>query len=354
MRSPYVSLSVPGIYVPPAEGTNVLTNADLERIVETTDGWIFSHTGIRERRISHDKDVRAMGVLAVQDLLKKTGCAVGEIDEIIFATNSHDNKQEFPVHAGYVGRQIGAKNFPPHDTGAGCTGLVFAIRNAFNALVVEDKKKIIVVGSERLSSITDYSDRTTCILFGDGAGAYLLEKHTGRAGEGIIKNVVGGTPDMGNAEWPKGYLALDWKKGKRIRPGKNPAESKFEVYKQEQDYLVMNGPKVYRFAATAMSHAVHEVLKDTAYALADIDVIIPHGANIRIIDAAREKLESGEKGFKGKIYTNLEHYGNTSTASIPIAAEEAIRKELLKQGDLYVMVAFGAGLTWGASLIRHV
>lgn len=346
-----IALSIPGIYVPPREEANIVTNADLESIVDTTDEWIVSNTGIRERRISHNVNVRSMAVHAVQDLLRKTGCRPEEIDEIIFATNSHDGQQEFPAHAGYVGREIGARNFPLYDVGAGCTGLIFGIRNAYNALVAEQhKRKIIVVGSERLSNITDYSDRNTCILFGDGAGAYIVEKHAENDGEGIIKNAVGGTPDTGDEEWRKGYLALEWKTGKKIRPGKD-VKNKFELYEEAQDYLIMKGQKVFRFAAPAMSHAVHEVLKGTKYTLEDIDVIIPHGANMRIINAAKEKLM--EKGFKGRIFTNLEFYGNTSTASIPIAAEEAIRTGILKKGDLYVLVGFGAGLTWGASLVRH-
>ena len=347
----YITLSRPGIYVPPSENPrNVITNDDLERIVmasgeETSDEWIFSRTGIKERRISNNLGVKEMAIEAVRDLLNKTDLNSEEIDEIIFATNRHDNEQEFRNHAGYVAERMGVrKRIPFYDIGAGCTGLIYAIRQACNNLMQEDKRKIIVIGSERLTDMTDYSDRTTCILFGDGAGAFSLEKHDGE-GEGIIKNVVAGEPDVNN------FLTLEKKKGKKLKLAGPDVPEKFEIYEAIQNYLVMTGNKVFEFATDVMKSAVHDVLEGTGYSIGDIKVIIPHGANQRIIEAAEKRLKA--KGFMGELFTNLEKYGNTSTASIPLAISEANEKGIIKNEDLYILVGFGAGFTYGASLVRH-
>lgn len=357
MTEYYISLSEPGIYVPSDDPINVITNKDLERMVETSDEWITNMTGMKERRISHNKGVKEMGVEAAKNLLKKTNTNPEEIDEIIFATNRHNLEQEFPCHAGYVAKEIGAKDgIPLSDIGAGCTGLIYAIRQAYNNLLAEDKKIIHALGVERLTDMTDYSDRNTCILFGDGGcDSELRKKERKNKEEGIIKIVLGGEPDRGDAEWPNGFLALQYKKGKKLRPlnkfDPNYSEKKFELYEKEQNYLIMNGKKVFKYATRVMIDAVHEVLKGTNYSINDIDVIIPHGANYRITNASEEGLR--KKGFNGDLFTNLNKYGNTSTASIGLAHAEAIEKGIIKPGSLYLLVGFGAGFTWGAALVRN-
>lgn len=335
----------PGVYTP----DTVLSNSDLEKIVNTSDEWIRNMTGISERRISLDKNTKEMGALAAQDLLQR-GELTQPIDEVIFATNRHSNEQEFPVHAGYVATKLGIKKAIIHDKSAGCTGLVDAIQEAYNSINNPNRRvnQVLVVGSERLTDMTDYSDRNTCVLFGDGAGAYLVRRDDTQ--EGIINTVLDGEPDTGDEKWLDGYLALERKEGKKLVWSNT--SGKFKTYRHTQNYLIMNGKEVYKFATRVMREAVHDVLQGTKYSLEDVDMIIPHGANIRIIDAANKGLL--EKGFKGQIYTNLDRYGNTSTASIPIAAEEAIRLGIMKDGMLVINVAFGAGFTYGANLYRTI
>lgn len=353
MKEYCIRLSTPGVYVPSSENpTSVVNNNDLEGMVDTSDEWITSRTGMKERRKSHDKNVREMGLLATRDLLQKEMIDAEQIDEIIFSTNRHYKEKEFPSHASYVAKEIEArKGIPIHDQSAGCTGLIYAIRTAYNTLrAEEDKQKILVIGSEHLTDMTDYSDRDTCVLFGDGAGAFLVEKFPGTKDQGIIKTFAGGMPDEGNLEWPNGFLSLEHKLGKKIRPSNNPGE-KFEIYEAEQNYLVMNGKEVFKFATEAMRDSVYNVLDGTGYDVSDLDTIIPHGANIRITDSAEKSLQ--KKGFKGRVFTNLEKYGNTSTASTAIGFDEALREGVVKRGSLYVLVSFGAGLTQGAILARH-
>jgi len=337
-----ITLSRPGIYVP----ENILTNEFFEKIIDTTDEWITKRSGIKERRISLNKGIREMGSLAAKKCLDNELITDQKIDEVIFATNLHDQNKEFPSHAGYVANQIGNPNAGAYDVGAGCSGLVYAIRQAYNNMIAEPNlDRILVVGGERLTDMTDYSDRSTCFLFGDGAGAYLLERFDSE--EGIINNLIGGKSDIGNEKFPFGDLSLKNKIGLKLISDNNGSyNKKFS----KQNYLVMNGKKVFEFAVPIMEYGVEKVLEGTNYGLEDVDVIIPHGANIRIIDSAHKRLK--RNGFNGEIYTNLEKYGNTSTASVPIAANEAFEKGVINRGDLIVNVAFGAGFTWGSNLYR--
>jgi len=344
---PHIELVGPGMYVPEAIPRNIITNQNLEDLatIETSDDWITRMTGMKERRISWNKGVKEMGLLAAKELIDKIKIDPACIDEVIFATNRHDEEKEFPSHAAYIANSIKArKGIPTHDEAAGCTGIVYAIRQAYNNVLSGDVDSVLVIGGERLTDMTDYSDRNTCVLFGDGAGAYLVRKSEK---QGIINNVVRGEPDTGGAGWPDGYLAMEKKMGKKLRLGEN---NELETYDKEQNYLVMKGKKIFHFAVNAMEEAVLDVLKDTGYTLEDVDVIVPHGANARIIEAAQGRLE--KKNFKGIMYTNLEKYGNTSTASIPLAAAEAVEKGVITKGKLCINVAFGAGLTYGANLYR--
>lgn len=338
-----ITLSRPGIYIP----SNIITNSFFEKIIETTDEWITKRSGIKERRISLNSEIKEMGAIAAKRVLDQELITDQKINEVIFATNLHDDSKEFPSHASYVASQINNPNASAYDLAAGCSGLVYAIRQAYNNMKMDKNlEKTLVVGGERLTDMTDYSDRTTCFLFGDGAGAYLLERSDE---EGIINNITGGNSDDGSEKFPFGELSLENKIGIKLISDNNGGYNKKS---SKQNYLVMNGKKVFEFAVPVMAHAVKKVLENTTYNLEDIDAIIPHGANIRIINSAEKRLE--RDGFKGNIYTNLEKYGNTSTASIPIATTEAFDKGIIKKGSLIVNVAFGAGFTWGANLYRAI
>lgn len=344
-----IVLRGPGIYVPPT----VLTNKDLvelvdeqgQRVIDTDEDWIVSMTGMNERRIAIDEDVKKLGIKAALDLQRILGHSLRP-DEIIFATNRHRDK-EFPCYAAAVAETLGC-NPAIYDLGAGCTGLVYAIRNAFNDIKSGEIHSALVIGAERLSDFSNYRDRKTCVLFGDGASAFYLEQNS--ESEGIIANFVSGRPDR------EGYLTLmPPEMGMKLsRKG-----DKFIATNASDQFLHMNGNRVYRFAQVAMSEAVHEVLKRSLnpltrepYTLRDIDVIVPHGANIRIIQESEEELRNGEKGFRGVVFTNLKSYGNTSTASVGIAARDARDTGIIKPGSLVCHVAFGAGLTYGANLYR--
>ena len=351
----YIRLSAPGVYAPPRgkDDRNVITNADLEKIVDTNNEWIISRTGMVERRISFDKNVLEMADEAVLDLYAQENL---NPDEVIFATNRHFKEREFPNAGSYIAGKLNIQ-VPTSSKGAGCTGLIFGIREANNILRVEkDVGEILVIGAEHLTDMTNYADRNTCVLFGDASVAHRVKKENGK-GEGIIKCYVSGEPDLGNKDWKNGFLTTEKVIGLKLRPnpeylGGDLSVPKFETYEAEQNYLIMNGPEVFKFAVPAMRHAVHEVLENSGYALGDVDLIIPHGANRRIINAASDGLEKKGLG-KNKVFSNLEKYGNISTASTGIAMDEAIRTGRLKPGMLYVLVSFGAGLTSGAILARH-
>lgn len=343
-----IVLRGPGIYVP----SQVLTNKDLVELVDgrtgnkvlnTSDEWIVQRSGIRERRISLDVDVKEMGVLAVRDLQERLGDL--KVDEIRFATNRHRDG-EFPCYAASIAGDLGLGEAIIHDGLAGCTGLIYSIRDAYNAILTGEVDSSLVIGSEKLTDFTNYEDRKTCVLFGDGAGAYKLERREGV--EGIITNFLGGVPDLGSKEWPHGILTIRKSDGKKLK--RNREDDGFVAFDVVDDYLIMNGREVFRFATKVMGEAVHKVLDGSGYGLRDVDVIIPHGANMRIIEAASKAFE--KKGFGGKIYTNMEGFGNTSTASIPLAAAEAIEQGVIEEGSLVINVAFGAGFTYGANLYR--
>lgn len=338
-----IVLRGPGVYVP----SQILSNADLvelvdekgSRVIDTNNEWIVSMTGIRERRISLDEDVRTLGIKGAEDLKQRLGGSLGGVDEVRFATNRHRDG-EFPNYASSVTSALGIEEAVMHDGLAGCTGLVYSIRDAYNAIFVGDISSSLVGGVERLTDFTDFSDRSTCCLFGDGAGWYKLERVKGE--EGIVANVLGGSPDR------EGHLTITKRPGKKLR-FKN---GKFIAFDEVDDYIVMNGREVFRFAKRNMTRAIEDVLKRSGkYSLSDVDAIIPHGANIRIIEYAEQELR--KQGFRGVIYTNLDRFGNTSTASIPLAHREAKDRGIVKPGDLVVAVSFGAGLTYGATLFRE-
>lgn len=346
-----MEVSVPGIYFSSRDDPrNILTNKDLEGMIqiETSDEWIVPRTGIKERRVSHDKGVHEIGLESAKYNVEINGIEPNKIKKIIFSTNFHHESQEFAAHAGDIAAGLGITNpLSFNDHAAGCTCHIYTFEDA-KAFIDSGKfSTVMTIGSERLTSFTDFRDRNTCVLFGDAASTYTFTRKERKSGdEGLINVITLGRPDT------KKYLGLEKRVGLRIRPS-NQDGKKFEFEEVYGNYIFMNGREVFRFATKVMREAVHKVLHDSGYTLEDVDVIIPHGANIRIVDAAAEGLRNEDKGYKGEIFTNLDRFGNVSTASIGVAEAEAIARGIVKPGSLVIYVAFGAGFTYGAALVRR-
>ncbi len=310
-----------GRYLP----SRVLTNQDLAAMVDTSDEWIRQRTGIMERRIAAPNETTAeMSLRAAQDALRMAGISSEDIDLIIVATSTPD--QEFPATACILQDALGATHAGAFDLSAGCSGFVYALAMAGAAISAGTTRLALVVGAEKLSRIIDWSDRATCVLFGDGAGAVVLRG--GEGPTGILSTTLGA--DGSGAD----LLALRPKESDDPN-GRGP-------------YITMDGRRVFKFATRVMASAVNRVVSEAGLSMADLQLIIPHQANQRIIDAACEEM-----GFPAeKTFSNLEYYGNTSAASIPIALCEVVEEGRLADGDLVALVAFGAGLSWAAALIR--
>lgn len=313
-----------GRYVP----KNIVTNDDLSKIVDTNNEWIKSRTGIRERRISKEENTSELAAKAGRKALESSKLKPEDIELIIVSTATPDNFT--PSTACMVQEKLGAINATCFDISAACTGFIYAVGIASQFIKTGQSKNALVIGAEVLSKIIDWEDRSTCVLFGDGAGAVVLE----RSEEiGLISQ----------------YTGSDGSGGKFLECGtvplKNPYSKTDINFKSN---LSMEGREVFKFAINAMIHSIGKVLKDTQYTLDDIDYIVPHQANLRIIDFVAKKL----KLDKDKFYINLDRYGNTSGASIPIALDEMNEKGLLKKGDKIIIVGFGGGLTFGAHLIK--
>ncbi len=309
----------------------VLTNAQLQEMVDTSDEWICSRSGIRERRIaSPDQTTSDLAVIAAKRALADAEVLPEEVDLVIVATNTPD--MYFPATACLVQEQIGAQYAGAFDLAAGCTGFIYATAVGSQFIATGSYRTVLVIGAENLSKITNWEDRNTCVLFGDGAGAVVLQPAT--AGNGILAFKL----------WADGagasYLTLP------AGGSKNPATR--ETIDGKMHYIHMKGRKVFKFAVRVMGEAAEEVLAEAGLAKSDIDFFIPHQANIRIIDSAVKRLGLPME----KVLVNVDRYGNTSTASIPLALEEAVHSGRIKKGDNIVMVGFGAGLSWGAIALK--
>ena len=326
-----------GSYVP----ERVLTNDDLAQMVDTSDEWIRTRTGISERRIAEDDETTSsMAVQAAWRALKKAGVSPSQLDLIIVATATPDHA--FPATACLVQDALGASNAAAFDLSAGCTGFVYALGVA--ADMVEGKASrpglvkpgrggaALVIGAETLSRITDWSDRTTCVLFGDGAGAVVLQADDNYGG--LLGTVLG-------ADGSGGDLLI-------LPAGGSGEPPSHRTVAERRHYLKMRGREVFRFAVRAMPDAVKDVLAQSDLCPGDIDLLVPHQANQRILEVAAKALDLAPE----RVYSNLDRYGNTSAASIPIALCEAADEGLIQRDDLVVCVGFGAGLTWGASAVR--
>ncbi len=315
-----------GKYVP----EKILTNADLEKMVETNDEWIVSRTGIRERHIAAPEQATSdLAYEAALKALESAGMDAAELDLIVVATITPDTF--FPSTACILQDKLGAKNAAAFDLSAACSGFVYSLASATSMLQMGLYKNALVIGADTLSRITDYTDRNTCVLFGDGAGAVII----GEVGEGRgFKSF-----DLG-AEGSGGELLTMPAGGSRL-----PASA--ETLSNNQHYIRMGGREVFKFAVRVMGSATDEVLRKAGMTKDDIDILIPHQANIRIIQSAMNRLELSED----RVMINVDRYANTSAASIPLALVEAVEQGRIKEGDRVVMVGFGGGLTWGASVL---
>ena len=316
-----------GMYVP----SRVLTNAELEKMVETTDEWIMSRTGIRERRIAADDEFTSdMGAKAAQQALELGGVDAQEIDLIIVATCTSDTV--FPSTACYIQSKIGAMRAAAFDVQAACSGFLYALVTADQFIAAGVYKTVMVVGAEKLSSIVNWQDRNTCVLFGDGAGAVILRHREG--GRGLLSYDLGADGSQTNIlSVPASGCRMP------ITP---------EVLDQRLNYLQMSGKEVFKYAVTAMNRSTEICLERAGVKPEQIRWFVPHQANFRILDAVAQRMNVGMEHF----VMNLDRYGNTSAACMPIALHETVTAGKLDRGDLVLMVSFGGGLTWASVILE--
>jgi 3-oxoacyl-[acyl-carrier-protein] synthase-3 len=309
----------------------VLTNSDFEKMVDTTDEWIIERTGIRERRIASDDQAASdLAIPAALNALEMAAASPEELDLIILGTVTPDFF--FPSTACIVHDKIGATNAAALDTSVGCSAFIYGCNIASQFIENGRYERILVIGVETLSKLTDYTDRNTCVLFGDGAGAAVL---------GPAKRDGGILATHMKADGSLGYL-LEMPGGGSRQP---PSHESLE---RRMHYIKMAGREVFKHAVRAMVEAGRYVLEGAGYKGEDVDLLIPHQANWRIMSVVADKLEIPRE----KVFVNLDKYGNTSAASVPIALSEALEQGRVKAGDLVLNVAFGAGFTWAANLVR--
>ena len=316
-----------GSYVP----ERVLTNADLEQLVDTSDEWITSRTGIRQRRMAgKGEHTSTMAVNAARHALDRAGLAPADLDLIIVATITPD--MPFPATACLVQQELGAGKAAAFDLEAACSGFLYALEVGRAFIVSSVYENILIIGAEKLSSIIDWKDRNSCVLFGDGAGAAVLQRR--KEGRGVLATRLGS--NGGKAD----ILAMPGG-GSRQPATVDSVNARFH-------FLKMEGKEVYKNAVTAMTAAAREVLERAGVGIGDLKCIIPHQANQRIINAVGERLGARED----QVFVNLEKYGNTSAASVVVALDEALTDGRINRGDLILIIAFGAGLTWGATVLE--
>jgi 3-oxoacyl-[acyl-carrier-protein] synthase-3 len=315
-----------GGYVP----EDKLTNADLEKIVETNDEWIQTRTGIKERRILRGEGLATSDLVvpAVRAVCEKRGISPEDIDVLIVATVTPD--MMFPSTANLACHKLGAKNAWGFDLAAACSGFLFALTTGASLIESGRYRRVVVVGADKMTSIVDYTDRTTCILFGDGAGAVLLEPNI--EGYGVLDSIL--KTDGSGAKY------LNLKAGGSLRPASH------ETVDNKEHFAYQEGQAVFKFAVVGMADASYELMQRNNLTADDIAWLVPHQANKRIIDATANRMGLPQE----KIMMNIERYGNTTAATIPLCLWD-YRKQLNK-GDNLVLAAFGGGFTWGATLIK--
>jgi len=325
--SPFAHITGWGMAVP----ERVLTNVELEKMVDTNDEWIRSRTGIRERRIANEEETTAsLATEAALRALDVANLSPADVDLIIVATSSPEHT--FPATACLVQDRLGAVKAGAFDLLAACTGFIFGLNMASQSIRSGSVQNALVIGSETLSRLVNWKDRNTCILFGDGAGAFVLQ--AGEEAAGLLSAVMRSDGSGGD------LLSLP--------AGGSKIPTTLETVRSGLHYIQMNGREVFRFATRVMAQATQEAAEKANMTIDDIQLVIPHQANKRIIEAAARGLNIPIE----RCYINLERYGNTSTASIPIATCEAIKEGRVHPGDNIAFVGFGAGLTWGAAIAR--
>ncbi len=315
-----------GEYLP----KKVLTNADLEKMVDTSDEWITTRTGIKQRRLAAKSEAASdLAIKAAQSALKDAGVLAHDLDLIIVSTVTPD--MQFPSVSCLVQKALGSKKAACFDISAACAGFVYALVTAQQFIATGLYKNALVVGTEVLSRVTDWQDRNTCVLFGDGAGAAVLAPV--KSG-GILS----------------GYLGSDGSRGELLMlpGGGSRCPASHETVDKRMHYIKMRGNELFKLAVNIMTEAAQTTLKQAGLKCADIDLVIPHQANIRIISVVAKKLGLAQD----KIYLNIEKHGNMSSASTATALCEAVREGRIKRGDIVLLDAFGAGLVWGACVIK--
>ena len=318
-----------GSYLP----QRCLSNADLEKLVDTNDDWIVQRTGIRERRLAETSEsTSTMALKAARDALKAAHLTPEDLDLIIVATLTPD--MVTPSTACILQHQLGIqRHIGAFDLGAACSGFVYALSVGSQFIGSGACKHVLVVGAETLSRLVDYTDRGTCILFGDGAGAAVLSAHDDTS-LGVQAFSLGA--DGGGGEFI------------HVPAGGSRTPASLETIASRQHYLKMNGREVYKFAVHQMTVSLEKAMLDCQLTAQQVQLVIPHQSNVRIIDSATEKM-----GFpRDRVMVNIDRYGNTSAASIPIALDEAMRTGRCGSGDWIILLAFGAGLTWASATIR--
>jgi len=316
-----------GMYVP----ERVVTNQDLMRLVDTSDEWIMERTGIRERRWSApDQASSDLALIAARRALDMAGIGPGDVDQIVLATTTPD--KILPSCACTLQAKLGASRAAAFDLYAACTGFIYGLSVARGAIGTGMADTVLVIGVEQLSRITDMTDRNTCVLFGDGAGAAVLRPCA--PGDGIRAVSIHSDGVMGDL--------LEVPSGGGLSP------SSHETVDRREHFIRMRGKELFRVAVRGMDESLQKALVDAGVAAADLDIVIPHQANLRIIDAVRERAGVPAD----RVIVNIDRYGNTSSASIPITLDEVVRAGRLKPGDHVGFVAFGGGITWGASVAK--
>lgn len=322
-----VGISGTGSYVP----EKILTNYDLSKMVDTNNEWIVERTGIEERRIAESSQAASdLGTQAALRALEDANVNPEDIDLIIVATATPDHV--FPATACLIQKNIGARKAAAFDMSVGCSGFVYGLVTGANFISTGAYKKVLVIGSEVLSKIVNWEDRNTCVLFGDGAGAVVLEPC--EEGYGILSFDLGADGNGGDSLI--------------VPAGGSRMTVDVETIANGLQSIQMDGKEVFKFAVRIMEKASTDAIDKAGLKLEDLDFVVPHQANIRIIDSALKKLKVG----KDKACINLNKYGNMSAASIPVAFDEAVKQGRIKKGDNIVLVAFGAGLTWGSLVLK--
>lgn len=326
MQKIHAAITAVGGYVP----DYVLTNAELEKMVDTTDEWIQTRTGIKERHIlkGEGKGSSDMAVEAVKQLLEKRGVGPEEIDLLVCATTTPD--MQFPATANIISDKAGLVNAFGFDVSAACSGFLFSLTTAAQYIETGKYKKVIVVGVDKMSSIIDYEDRATCIIFGDGAGAVLLEPN--EEGYGVVDSVL--KSDGSGREF------LHQKAGGSVKP------ASVETVMNKEHYVYQEGKTVFKFAVKNMADVAEQIMQRNDLSSESVNWLVPHQANKRIIDATRERMGLPEE----KVMVNIQRYGNTTNGTLPLCLWEW--ENQLHKGDNIVLAAFGGGFTWGATYVK--